>query len=113
METIKEFYGGTSINSNDVEHFSSKGKIELKYYKIISNIVGKKNQKQKYGIEVVKKCVNNNVISEEKKEIFNCIEKEEVADRVLELLKTNRVSPINVVDILQDLSVKKNCLLIR
>lgn len=113
METIKEFYGGTSLNFNDIEHFSSKGKIELKYYKIISNIVEKKNKKHKYGIEVVKKCVNNNVISEEKKEIFNCIENEEAADRVLELLKINKVSPINVLDILQDLSAKKNCLLIR
>ena len=63
--------------------------------------------------EKVESKMNNNVISEEKKEIFNCIENEEVADRVLELLKINKVSPINVLDILQDLSVKKNCLLIR
>ena len=113
METIKEFYGGTSIDSSDVESIMRKGKIELKYYKIISNIVGKKNKHKKYGIEVVKKCVNNNIISEEKKEIFNCIEKEEVADRVLELLKVNKVSPINVVDILEDLSSKKKSLLIK
>lgn len=113
MEIIKEFYGGASLNSNDIEHFEGKGKIELKYYKIISEIVTKKNKKQKYGIEVVKKCVNNNIVSEEKKEIFNCIEKEEVADKILELLKVNKVSPINVIDILEDLSVKKNYLCIR
>ena len=113
METIKEFYGCTSIDYSDTEYFMKKGKVELKYYKIISNIVNKKHKNQKYGIEVVKKCVNNNVISEEKKEIFNCIEKEEVADRVLELLKVNKVSPINVLEILEDLSVKRNCLLIR
>ena len=57
--------------------------------------------------------MNNNIVSEEKKEIFNCIEKEEVADRVLELLKINKVSPINVVDILEDLSFKKNEVVIR
>ncbi len=114
METIKEFYGGTSINSNDVEFVMKKGKIELKYYKIINNNeTGRKNKNRRFGIEVVKKCVNNNIISEEKKEIFNCIEKEEVADRVLELLKVNKVSPINVVDVLEDLSAKKNTLLIR
>ncbi len=113
MEIIKEFYGGTSIDCNDTEYIMKKGKIELKYYKIISNIVGKKNKHKKYGIEVVKKYVNNNIVSEEKKGIFNCIEKEEVADRVLELLKVNKVSPINVVDILEDLSSKKEGVIIR
>lgn len=113
MEMIKEFYGGASLNSNDAEFIMSKGKIELKYYKIITNIMGKRSKHTKYGIEVVKKCVNNNIVSEEKKEIFNCIEKEEVADRVLELLKVNKVSPINVVDILEDLSSKKRGLLIK
>ncbi len=111
MEIIKEFYGGASINSNDAEYIMKKGKVELKYYKIISNLVGKKHKK--YGIEVVKKCINDNIISEEKKEIFNCIEKEETADRVLELLKTNKVSPINVVDILEDMSSKKNGVMIK
>ena len=60
-----------------------------------------------------KKSVQNNIVSEEKKEIFNCIEKEEVVDRVLEMLKNNKVTPINVVDILEDLSVKKRMLLIK
>ena len=113
MEIIKEFYGGTSINCDDTEYFVKKGKVELKYYKIISDMVGKKFKHKKFGIEVVKKCVNNNIVSEEKKEIFNCIEKEEVADRVLELLKINKVSPINVVDVLQDLSSKKSGVVIR
>ena len=112
MEMIKEFYGGASLDSNDAEFIMNKGKIELKYYKIITNIIGRKSKHTKYGIEVVKKCVNNNIVSEEKKEIFNCIEKEEVADKVLELLKVNKVSPINVVDILEDLSSKKRGLLI-
>lgn len=113
MSAIKEFYGGTSLDNRDIEYLSGKGKIELKYYKIISNIVNKRNKNRVYGIEVVKKCVYNNIISEEKKEIFNCIEKEEVADRILELLKINKVSPINVLDILEDLSCKKNYVCIR
>lgn len=113
MSAIKEFYGGTLIDSKDLEGAIYKGKIELKYYKIISNTIEKKKKKRKYGIEVVKKYANNNIVSEEKKEIFNCIEKEEVADRVLELLKINKVSPINVIDILKDLSCKGNCLCIK
>ena len=117
MSAIKEFYGGTSIDCSDIEYFVKKGKIELKYYKIISNISNSKDKKKiknkKYGIEVVKKHVQDNIISEEKKEIFNCIEKEEVVDRVLELLKINKVSPINVVEVLQDLSTKRNSLSIK
>ena len=113
MEIIKEFYGGTSLDCNDTEYILRKGKVELKYSKIISNILGKQRKHKKYGIEVVKKCVNNNIVSEEKKEIFNCFEKEDVAEKVLELLKTNRVSPINVVDVLEDMSAKKNAILIK
>ena len=113
MSAIKEFYGGTSIDCQDFESVIYKGKIELKYYKIISNMVNKKNKNRKFGIEVVKKYISNNIVSEEKKEIFNCIESEDVADRVLELLKINKVSPINVVDVLQDLSSKRRCLFIK
>lgn len=113
METIKEFYGGTFLNTNDSECIMRKGKVELKYYKIISDCMGKKHKHQKFGIEVVKKCVNNNIVTEEKKEIFNCFEKEEVAEKVLELLKVNKVSPINVIDVLEDMSVKRNSLLIK
>ena len=113
MEIIKEFYGGTSIDCSDPEFIMRKGKIELKYYKIISNLIGKKFKHKKFGIEVVKKSVNNNIVTEEKKEIFNCIEKEETADKVLELLKTNKVSPINVVEVLEDLSSKKSGVVIK
>lgn len=113
METIKEFYGGTFLNVNDTESIMRKGKIELKYYKIISDYIGRKHKHQKYGIEVVKKCVNNNIVSEEKKEIFNCFEKEDVAEKVLELLKVNKVSPINVVEVLEDMSAKKSSILIK
>lgn len=111
MSAIKEFYGGTSLDAQSVEYLLTKGKTELKYYKIISNVTTNKNNK--YGIEVVKKSVYQNVITEEKKEIFNCIATEDIADRVLELLKTNKVSPINVIDVLQDLSCKKKCLSIK
>lgn len=113
METIKEFYGGTSLDTSDSESIMRKGKVELKYYKIISDYMGKKHKHQKFGIEVVKKCVNTNIVTEEKKEIFNCFEKEEVAEKVLELLKINKVSPVNVVDILEDMSSKRNVLLIK
>ncbi|MBR2587683.1 MAG: hypothetical protein IKD77_00550 [Bacilli bacterium] len=113
MEIIKEFYGGASLDGNDDDYISRKGKTELRYYKIISDVTGNKSRYRRYGIEVIKKCVNDNIVSEEKKEIFNCIEKEEVADRVLELLKVNKVSPINVLDILEDMSKKKSELLIR
>lgn len=113
MSAIKEFYGGTSLDSQGIEYMMNKGKTELKYYKIISNVVTKKNKNKKFGIEVVKKSVFENVITEEKKEIFNCIETEDTADKVLELLKVNKVSPINVLDVLQDLSSKKKYLYIR
>lgn len=114
MEVIREFYGAITFNVKNSKDVRENGKIELKYYKIISTESSSKNKNnKKYGIEVSKKHVYNNIITEEKKEIFNCIEKEEVVDRVLEMLKNNKVTPINVVDILEDLSVKKRMLLIK
>ncbi len=105
MSAIKEFYGGTFLNTQ--ETINSSEKIELKYYKIINEVAGKRTNHIKYGIEVVKKCIKGNIITEEKKEIFNCIENEDTAEKVLEILKVNKVSPINVVDILEDMSYKK------
>jgi hypothetical protein len=107
MSAIKEFYGVTFLNTNSVQSVDNSEKVELKYYKIINNIQTKRSKKTKFGIEVVKKRVQNNIITEEKKDIFNCIENEEVAEKVLELLKINKVSPINVMDVLEDLSNKK------
>ena len=108
MSAIREFYGGTFLNTEGIESGITNEKIELKYYKIINNVTTKRNKKTKFGVEVVKKCVENNIITEEKKEIFNCIDNEDIADRVLELLKVNKVSPINVLDVLEDLSNKKS-----
>ena len=112
MGAIGEFYGGTFLNTEAIESGVNNEKIELKYYKLINNITTKKSKKTKFGVEVVKKCVENNVITEEKKEIFNCIDNEDTADKVLELLKVNKVSPINVLDVLEDLSKKKSRLYI-
>ena len=112
MSAIKEFYGVTFLNTSGVQSVNNSEKIELKYYKIINSIPTKRNKKTKYGIEVVKKRVQNNIITEEKKDIFNCIENEEIAEKVLELLKINKVSPINVMDVLEDLSNKRNKLYI-
>ena len=112
MSAIKEFYGGTFLNKETIEGGINKEKIEIKYYKIINNVSNKNNSKVKFGIEVVKKCVENNVITEERKDIFNCIDNEDTADKVLELLKVNKVSPINVLDVLEDLSNKKRRLYI-
>lgn len=112
MSAIKEFYGVTFLNTSGVQNVNNKEKVELKYYKIINYIPTKKSKKTKFGIEVVKKRVQNNIITEEKKDIFNCIDNEEIAEKVLELLKINKVSPINVMDVLEDLSNKKNKLYI-
>lgn len=111
MDVVKQFYGAISMNVTEGEFILDKGKIELRYYKIIGQPTEKNNRR--YGIEVIKKCLNNNIFSEERKEIYNCIEKEDVADKVLELLKENRVSPINVVDILEDISSKRKSLYIK
>ena len=58
MDSIREFYGETTIDEKDSEELNLGEKIKLEYYKTISKLFINEG-KETYGIGIVKKCRNN------------------------------------------------------
>lgn len=101
MKNKKELYGETFINEADSEEIIDP--IKLSYYKIFHFEDTLEEEAVSYGVEVVKQQNNNNIAMMETKEIENKIAKEEEADALLELLKINKVTPVSLQDVLEDL----------
>ena len=88
MNSIREFYGETTIDEKDSEELNLGEKIKLEYYKTISKLFINEG-KETYGIGIVKKCRNN---GEEKQ-----------TEKLLKILVDNKVTPIALDDVLTDL----------
>lgn len=102
MKYRRKLYGTTIIDSSDSEEIKGDHKIELEYYETKSNIVFLEDSKP-YGIEIVKRNIENNKIDIEKKTINNIYQEEQDTDKLLKLLIHNKVTPIAVEDIIEDI----------
>jgi len=98
MKYLKKLYGKTSIDSSDFDSFIECDEIELEYYQIKNETTRKP-----YGIEIIKKSVENDITNIEEKTVFHICNKEQDNNRLLEILMTNKVTPIAVEDIIEDL----------
>ena len=67
---------------------------------------GKENVENKYGIEIVKTEFKDGNINVESNEVPNITNNNKEADRILEILRDNEVTPIAMQDVLDDLSLK-------
>lgn len=105
MRCLKKFYGKTTIDSSDSEELNKECKMELEYYQLENS-----TSKHQYGIEIVKKERVNNLLNIEKKMVNNICNKEQETNKLLELLMINKVTPISVDDILQDLANNKKAI---
>lgn len=105
MKYLKKFYGKTTIDDSDsyeCNDLQNADVIELEYYEIKSSTSNKP-----YGVEVVKKTMQDEQLNMENKVINNIYDKEQDNKKLLELLITNKVTPISVEDIIQDLMKKE------
>lgn len=100
MTKRKELYGETFINTTDSEEILEP--IKLSYYKIFHLEDTLQEDKVTYGIEIVKEHKDNNIAMTETKELEHRIAEEEHANALLELLKTYKVTPIGLQDVLED-----------
>ena len=89
MQLIKRLYGIAYLNE---EERKNSHIFQIEYYKI-------EEEAGTYGIEIVKKQEN-----EEEKKIVKISQEEEKVEELLETLKRNKVTPIEVEYILEDLS---------
>lgn len=96
-------YGETTISLETIEKIADPRIIKLKYYKT-KNKNSKKHEKQ-YGVGVIKTEIGRNELNEEKQEFNNIFEQKAQADDLLKLLLKNKVTPIDLRYVLEDLAL--------
>lgn len=99
----KLVYGETEVEREDV--IGLQPSIRLKYVKIRNNLL--EEEGCTYGIEIIKEEKSTNGIDEEHEEIGALYRSEEKADEVLEILKRNKVTPIELRDVISDLNFRQ------
>ena len=83
--------------------------IKLEYYKTQTNEEEVKSQKDiKYGVEVIKTAYINEKVDIEKRTIPEILRDEMKINRILDKLKENKVTPVSVEYVIEDL-LKESC----
>ena len=101
MKNTRKFYGDTIINLEDMEEDELRNLFKIEYYQIESSISEASHLNQ-YGIEILKRSYKDDTILE-RKEIMDITNVEEKVNNVLDILYRNKVTPISVDDIIEDL----------
>ena len=89
-------------DESDSEELQKDNKIELEYYKIKSE-----TSSRPYGIEIVKKNIENDIMNIEEKTVCHICSKEQDNNKLIEVLMLNKVTPIAMDDVIEDLSKAK------
>ena len=97
---MKTFYGETFIEKNILKEAGIQYPIKLEYYKRINK--EEMNDKQKYGISIVKTEYKSNGIKTEEKAIKYLSNDEKKTNNILKILKENCVTPLGLEDVIAD-----------
>ena len=103
LVSMNIFFGGTFVKKENLEEAGIVNPIKLEYYKIINEDEFINKDNAEYGIKIVKTEYINDDIKTENKEIKHLSDNEEKTNEILEILKRNEVTPIEVQDIMQDI----------
>ncbi len=99
---MKKFYAGVVLNKEDLKD-SNSNRIELEYYKISRKNRNNINKKMNvYGIEIIKKEYLGKRRYKERQNVHNLTNDESIIDKLLDLLKTHKVTPIGLNDIIEE-----------
>lgn len=96
---MKTFFDGVFVSNKTLEEAGIHYPIKLEYYKTLIE----ENVEAQFGIEVVKTEYKEGLVNIETKEVDNITNDEEKQNKILTVLKNNEVTPIGVVDVLQEL----------
>lgn len=107
---MKTFFSSTFIKKETLSEAGINHPIKLEYYKIINEDELIKQEKAKFGINVVKTEYKKEDIKVEHKKIQYLSNDEKKIEEILNLLKENEVTPIVLEDVISDFS-KKSILL--
>ena len=102
MKYSRKIYGRAVIDSSKSDEIEGSWRIELEYYNLKEeNCLNNKN----YGIEIVKKRIENEIMNIENKIVSNIFREEQEANKLLQILMENKVTPISVDDVISDLKI--------
>ncbi len=99
---MKVFFGGGFIQKEDLEAAGIEYPVKLEYYKIINEECLKRQEKPRYGINVVKTEYINNIVKTEDEIIKHLSDNEKRIEEILEIFKEHKVTPITVQDVISD-----------
>jgi len=97
------YYGATLLDETDLVESASDNKILLEYYGNKKHSIDKIKLKTFYGITIVKKEYCKNEIKYEKNSIKKISTNESKIRNIIETLKTNKVTPVALNDVLLEL----------
>ena len=100
MEKSVEVYGSVSICDWTGNGVTKKFPVNLEYYKIHTCMP--KNVEKSYGIGIMKTHDDTVETCMEKSEFNHIFSQEQEADKMLELLIKNEVTPVALRDVLED-----------
>lgn len=102
---MRTFFDSTFIKEETLNEARIYHPIKLEYYKII-NEENKKEEKIRFGINIVKREYKKEGIKIENKKVQYVSNDEKKVEKILNTLKENEVTPIAVEDVLEDISVQ-------
>lgn len=100
---MKHFYGGTFMNQDELKSIGVEYPVKLEYYKTNNENQEADKTKIKYGIEVIKTSYMKEDVNIETSQTPKIIENELIVNKILDILKENKVTPISAEYIVEDL----------
>ena len=97
---MKTFFGSIFIERTKLAKCGIMHPIKVEYYKLSQE---ESSVQKEYGINIIKTEYKEEMIDIEEKEIKHLTNDEKMINKVLELFKTNEVTPITARDVLEDL----------
>ena len=107
MSTLGLYHGSTLLNENNVTETKMQNKIKLEYYSIEKKIYEQAKETTIYGILILKKEYDKDNIKVEKHSVEKVSTNQSNVMNIIKLLKSYKVTPIALEDVLEDLLKKK------
>lgn len=106
---MRNFFGCTFMNREQLADIGVKYPIKLEYYKTITNEENVRSENDvKYGIEIVKTSYKEENVEVETKAIPEIIKDELKINKILHKFKQNEVTPVSAEYIIEDF-LKESC----
>lgn len=103
---MRIFFSSAFIKKETLNEAGIYHPIKLEYYKIINENEMIRQEKAKFGIDIIKTEYRKDNIEVENKKIQYISNDEKKIEEILNILKENEVTPITVEDVLNDFSKK-------